>query len=71
MNNYYARFDTHSYHGCRERDFNARVHEKLPQWSVKCWSRAPDHSACLKSMLWTIPMQGLTLAAITAADKQS
>ena len=29
MNNYYARFDTHSYHGSRETDFNARVDIKL------------------------------------------
>ena len=46
MNNYYARFDTHSYHSCRETDFNARVDVKLlpSQWSVKCQSRVPGHS---------------------------
>ena len=48
MNNYYARFDTHSYHSCRETDFNASVDIKLGQshWSVKCRSRTPGHSAC-------------------------
>ena len=29
MNNYYARFDTHSFNSCREIDVNARVDVKL------------------------------------------
>ena len=70
--NYYARFDTHSYHSCRETDFNARVNIKLQShWSVKCRSRTPGHSVCLKGMLRTMTMQGLTLAAIIAAEKQT
>ena len=32
--------------------------------SFKCRSRSSGHSACLKSILWTITMQGSTLAAI-------
>ena len=34
-------------------------------------SRAPGHSACLKSMSRTMTMEGLTLAAITAAEKRT
>ena len=74
MNNNYARFDTHSYISCRETDFNARVDVKLWQshWTIKCRSRAQGHSAwCLKGMLRTITMQGLTLETITAAEKQT
>ena len=33
---------------------------------LKCRSRAAGHSACLKGMLRTITMQGLTLADIVA-----
>ena len=29
LTNYYTRFDTHSYHSCRETDFNARADVKL------------------------------------------
>ena len=73
MNNNYKRFDAHSYHSCRETDFNARVDIKLRQnhWSIKCRSRALGHSACLQGMIWTITMQGLTLTAIIAAEKQT
>ena len=39
------------------------------QWSVKCRSRALCHGVCLKSMSRTITMQGIILAAITAAEK--
>ena len=39
------------------------------QWSPKSRSRALGHSVCLKSMLWIITMQGLTLAAITTTEK--
>ena len=68
---YYARFDTHSYHRYREMYFNARLDVKSWQrhWSAKSMSRASCHSACLKSMSRTITMQGLKLAAITAAEK--
>ena len=71
--NYYARFDTCSSHSCREKDLNARVDVKLWQshWRVKCRSREPGHSACLKGMLWATTMQGLTLTAIIAAEKQT
>ena len=57
--NYYASFDTCSYHSCREIDLNARGGVKLRQsyWSVKCRSRAPNHSVCLKRMLRTIALQ--------------
>ena len=34
-------------------------------------SRAPGHSVCLKSMLMTVTMQGLTLEAIIAAEKHN
>ena len=66
MNNYNARCDTHSYHSCKETDFNTRVDVKLQQSqpSVKCRSWASGHSACLKGMLSTITMQGLTLAVM-------
>ena len=71
--NYYARFDTGSYHSCRETDFNARVNVKLRQshWRVKCRSRIPGHSVCLKGMLRTITVQRLTLAALIVAEKQT
>ena len=36
---------------------------------MKCTSRALCHSACLKSMLRTITMQGLTFAITIAAEK--
>ena len=39
--------------------------------NVKCRSRALGHSACLKTMLRTITLQGLALAAITASEKCS
>ena len=73
MNNNYARFNAHSYHSCIEIDFNATIHVKLWQshWSVKRWSRTPGHSACLKDMLRTIIMQGLTLAAIIVVQKKT
>ena len=53
--NYYARFDTRSYHRFRETYVNARQ----SQWSAKSRSKALVHSACLKS----------TNAAITATKK--
>ena len=34
-------------------------------------SRSPGHSVCLKGMLRTIIMQGLTLTAVMAAEKQT
>ena len=37
---------------------------------MKCRSRAPSHSVCLKGILRTITMQGLTLAVIIVAKKQ-
>ena len=43
-------------------------------WSLKCWSRSYciSYSACLKRiMLGTATMQGLTLKAITAAEKHT
>ena len=40
--NYYARFDTHSYHRFRETYFS--------QWNAKSRSVAPDQSACSKSL---------------------
>ena len=49
----YARFGTHSYHRCRETDFNEKLRR---HWSVKCRSRAPAQKECLKGMLWTITM---------------
>ena len=69
MNNDNVRVDTHS---CRETDVNARVDVKLQQshWSEKCRSRPPDHSRCLKGMLLTITMQGLTHTAFIAEEKQ-
>ena len=38
---------------------------------MKSRSRALGHSACLKSMLRTNTMQGLTLSAITASEKNN
>ena len=64
--NNYARFDTHSYHSYRKTHFNARL-----DWSAKSRSRAPGVSAYLKSMPRTISIQGLTLAAITAAEQRT
>ena len=66
--NYYARFDTHSYHRFRDIHFTARLdvnnarRRKImaKSSSTKCRSRALVHSACLKSMSRTITMQGLT-----------
>ena len=65
-------FSYHAY-SFRETDINARIYVKSLQshWSVKCRSRASDHSACLKGILRTITMEGLTLAAIIAAEKQT
>ena len=37
-------------------------------WSAKSRSRTLGHNACLKSMSRTITVQGLTLAAIIAAE---
>ena len=37
----------------------------------ECRSTALGHSASLKSMLRTITMQGLTLAAITAVEEKN
>ena len=72
MNNYFARFATCSYQSSRERDLNARVDVKLSQrhWNVKYKTRALGHSLCLKGMLRTITMQGLTLTALIATEKQ-
>ena len=55
----------------RETGFNARVDVKLWQshWSMKCRPMAPGHNKCLKAMLWTITMQGLTLTAVIATEK--
>ena len=52
---------------------NARLDVKSQQShsSAKSRSRAPGHSVCLKSMLRTITIQGLTLAAIIASEKPS
>ena len=36
---------------------------------VKCRSKSLGHSACSKNMLKTNTMQGLTLTAVTAAEK--
>ena len=36
-----------------------------------CMSKAPGHSTCLKLMLMTITIQGLTLATTNAAAKQT
>ena len=38
-------------------------------WSAKSRSKAPGHSACLKTIFRTITMQGLTLTVITALEK--
>ena len=72
-NNYWARFDTHSYHCFRETHFNARLDIKSWQShsSMKSRSKALSHSACLKSIPRTITVQGLTFAAITAAEKHT
>ena len=76
--NYYARFDTPSYHHFREIHFNARldvnnarldVKSRQSHLSAKSRSRSPGHSGCLKSISRTITMQGLTLAAITVTEK--
>ena len=78
--NYYARFNTRSYHLLRETHYNARldvnnarmeVKSQQSHWGLKSKSRAPGHSVCLKSMSRTTTMQGLTLAAtcITASEK--
>ena len=50
---------------------NARLEVKSWQShsSMTSRSRVSGHSACLKSMLRTITMQGLTLTAITASEK--
>ena len=57
--NYNARFDTHSYHCCREWHSNARLDVKSGQSysSAMSRSRALGHSACSKSMLRTITLQ--------------
>ena len=54
-------------------NFNGRVDVKLQQshWTMKCRLRAPGHSVCLKGMFKTITKQGLILAAIIAAEKQT
>ena len=36
---------------------------------MKCRSRAPGHSACLKGMLKTFTVQGLTLAGVITIEK--
>ena len=62
------------YHHFREIHFNARLDVNIARLDIKSWqshssmksrSRAPVHSACLKSMLRTIITQGLTLLPIT------
>ena len=57
--NYYERFDTHSYYPFREGHFNARFDVKSQQSysSAKSRSKAPGHSASLKNMSKTITMQ--------------
>ena len=67
--NYYVRFDTHSFNCFRETHFNARQGVKSCQsrWSAKSRSNAPDKNMCLKTVSRTITMQELTLAAITAS----
>ena len=76
--NYYAMFDTHSYHCFREIHFNTRLNVNnarlnVKSWqshsSMKCRSRAPVHSVSLKSMSRTITMQGLTLTTIIVSEK--
>ena len=62
--NYYARFDTHSYHCCFETHFTTQIY--VSQLSVKYKSIPGGHSVCSKSIPRTITMQGLTLIAITA-----
>ena len=57
--------DTHSYHRYREMHLIARLDVKSSR------SRASGHSVCLKSMSWTITMQCLTHAAITASQKHT
>ena len=54
-----------------ERHNNSRLDIKFcqSQWSMKCRSRAPGHSACFKSVSRTATVQGFILAAITAAEK--
>ena len=49
---------------------NARLVVKLKHnhSSTKSRSRAQGHIACLKSVLRTITMQGLTLVVITASE---
>ena len=71
--NYYARFDTRSYHCFRETHFNARldIQSKQSHSGAKSRSRAPGNSVCLKSISMTITMQSLTLAAITASEKHT
>ena len=63
----------YSYYCYREMHIIARLNVKSLQShrSMKSRSRAPGHSVCLKNMLRTITMQGLTLAAITASQKHT
>ena len=69
--NYYARFDTRSYHHFRETYLNARLdvnntrRRKITtkSLSAKSRSRAPSYRACLKSMSKKITMQGSSFAA--------
>ena len=75
MNNFYAITITiliTATIAAEKKDFNAMVDITCQQRhrSMKCMSRAPGISACLKSMLRTIIMQELTLTAIVGAEKQ-
>ena len=36
--------------------------------NIKCRSVALAHSACMKSMVWTITIKAFTLASITATE---
>ena len=78
--NYYARFDTRSYHRFRKTHLNARLNVnnarldvKLQQSysSTKSRSQAPGNIVCLRSMSRTITMQGLTFAAISPSEKRT
>ena len=72
--NYYARFDILSYHCCRETHLTSHICQS--HWTMKCnfykvngmWKVGQGHNVCLISIQSSISMQGLTLAAIPAAE---
>ena len=51
--------------------FDTRRRKIMSHTRAKSWSRAPGHSAWLKSVSRTITMQCLTLAALTTAEKRT